>query len=161
MKLTFGEISKERTKRIFGVMLAFVTEQENGELHRFCPKGLQIITDAQRRQLFVKATLKQLADLTNCYGDLKNKNHPVLFVPWHVETALDHLNLTLGIFADLRKRRQGTKYWEFKLDLWYPLEDVSGNLGEFERGWIQAEANKVKKDSSPELKTSTVMGVVF
>lgn len=134
MKLSLGEIPRKRTKRVLSELLSLANSEEHVDVGSYCLGDAQVVKSGPK-QLTIKATLKQLSALISHFDRFYGENGPNLLNPWSVQEALEHLRLTLGIFSDIRQKRQGSKYWVFRLDLWFAIEDQSGNLEEFERVW--------------------------
>lgn len=143
MKLSLGEVPRKRTKRVLSDLLSLVNSEEHVDVRNYCLGDAQVVKSGPK-QLTIKATLKQLSALVSHFDSFYRENGPDLLNPWSVQEALEHLRLTLGIFSDIRQKRQGSKYWVFRLDLWYIIEDQFGNLEEFERVWESKKESAFK-----------------
>lgn len=144
MKLSLGEAPRKRTKRVLSDLLSLVNSEEHVDVHNDCLGGAQVVKSGPK-QLTIKATLRQLSVLISHFDRFYGEDSPDLQNSWSVQEALEHLRLTLGIFSDIRQKRQGSKYWVFRLDLWYFIEDLSGNLEEFERVWESKKESTLSK----------------
>ncbi|WP_261891874.1 tetratricopeptide repeat protein [Acaryochloris marina] len=152
MKLSFGEVPRKRTKRILRAILTFANGNKQVNSYRYCLSNIQIDRSGPK-QVTIKATLKQLVELVSYSDKLHVESSPDPLTQWSLQEALEHLRLTLGVFSDIRQKRQGSKYWVFRLDLWFVIEDQVGNLAEFDRKW-ERKKNLVssKKTSTPQLE---------
>jgi hypothetical protein len=157
MRLSYGNTPKTRTKQFLSILLTFAREDENGYLHQFSEADFQV-TKSGSKQLTIKATLKQLLSLVSHYD---NKYAEIASDPpsaWSLEEVLEHLKFTLGIFTDIRHKRQGSKQWFFRLDFWYKIEDQQANLEQFERRWSNY---KNQKSSERVVKSQTYRQIPF
>lgn len=144
MKLSLGEIPRTRAKRVLSALLSLANKKEHVEPHRKSFGDVKFVKSGQK-QLTIKTTLKQLAALVNYFDKLNGDGEAELLSQWSLKEALEHLRLTLGIFFDIRHKRQGSKEWVFRLDLWFAIEDQAGNLDEFDRKWeIKKELLRTK-----------------
>lgn len=134
MKLSLGEVPRIRTKRVLTVLLGFANRDVQDYIQSYCLRDIQIVKSGQR-QLTIKATLKQLVALVSYFNEFHGESNPDLLSQWSLQEALEHLRLTLEVFSDIRQKRQGSKYWIFRLDLWFAVEDQVGNLAAFDRKW--------------------------
>ena len=133
MKLTFGEIPKQRTKRTLKALLTFVNE-EYGHLNFCCHKDMEVFKSGSN-QLTIKATLKQLIDLVDDYEHKYEGSERNATKAWCLEEVLEHFRVTLNIYTDIRQKTKGSKYRIFRLDLWNVVEDELRNLEQFDRAW--------------------------
>lgn len=147
MKLSLGEIPRKRTKRVLSDLLSLANSEEHVAVRNYCLGDAQVVKSGPK-QLTIKATLRQLSALISHFDRFYEENCPDLLNPWSVQEALEHLRLTLGILSDIRQKRQGSKYWVFRLDLWYVLEDQSANLEEFERIWESKKKSALTKQAT-------------
>lgn len=147
MKLSLGEVPRKRTKRVLCALLSLANSEEHVGVSNGCLGDAQVVKSGPK-QMTIKATLKQLTQFINQFDGFYSENGPDLLDPWRVQEALEHLRLTLGIFSDIRQKRQGSKYWVFRLDLWYVTEDQSGNLEEFERVWKSKQESPLSKSAT-------------
>ncbi len=157
MRLSYGITPKARTKQFLNILLTFAREDENGYLHCCCQDDFQVIKSGSK-QLTIKATLKQLVMLASHYD---NKYGEIVSDPpsaWCFEEVFDHLKFTLGIFTDIRHKRQGSKEWVFRLDFWNEIEDQQANLEQFERKWANY---KNQKSSERAVKPQTYRQIPF
>lgn len=147
MKLSLGEVPRKRTKQILSVLLSFANGEKQYDFRKNCLEDIQIVKSGHK-QLTIKATLRQLSALVSNSLELPEEITTDHLNQWSIQEALEHLRLTLGVFSDIRQKRQGSKYWVFRLDLWYVIEDQIGNLAEFDRKW------ECKKNLVPSKPTS-------
>lgn len=161
MKLSLGEVPRKRTKRILSVLLSFANRDVQNYLHSYCLRDIQMVKSGQK-QLTIKATLKQLVALVNYFNKSQCESNPDLLNQWNLQEALEHLRLTLGVFSDIRQKRQGSKYWIFRLDLWFAIEDQVGNLAEFDCKW-ESKKKQVSSNttSKPQLRNQVPFQVLL
>lgn len=138
MRLTFGEISRQRTKRLLEALLAFGADLHAQELRRRLAKNAQVSLSPDRLQVRFRGTLENLADIVNFYETLVGKDESEVFLSHYVKLALEHLNQTIGVYEDKRRSTQGAKLWNFVVTFWYSLDDPQRNLERFEAAWAQA-----------------------
>jgi Effector-associated domain 4 len=141
MKKSFGSVPKTRLKRLFEALMAFAVEEKRGFLH--LKYGHQVILRHGQlpNQIYVRTSTSALAGLTNQYEALQDKGTNEPLVSWQVTETLKHLETTLGILADCRRKRQGATERYFKLELWYPLSEVRLNLAEVNRRWPKSRSS--------------------
>jgi hypothetical protein len=151
MKKSLGAVPKTRLKRIFEALMVFANEQKRGPLHLKYAHQLTLKYGQQPNQVFVRTSTAALAGLTNQYEDLQDKGINEPLVSWQVAETLEHLETTLGILVDCRRKRQGATERYFKLELWYPLSEVRLNLAEVNCRWPKSHSSASKQAPSPSL----------
>ena len=121
--------------------MAFAIEEKTDPLHL---KYAQLITLRYGKlptQISIRTSTSTLAGLTNLYEELQNKGICEPVVPWQVAEALKHLETTLGILVDCRKKRQGATERFFRLELWHLISEIQSNLEEINRKWPKPQSS--------------------
>jgi Effector-associated domain 4 len=148
MKKSLGTVPKTRLKRIFEALMVFANENKRGPLHLKHAHQVILRHGQQTNQISVRASIAALASLTNQYEALQDKGINEPLVSWQVAESLEHLETTLGILIDCRRKRQGATERYFKLELWYPLSEVRLNLAEVNCRWPTKSHSSVSKHTS-------------
>ncbi len=140
MKKSLGMVPKTRLKRVFEALLFFANEHKRGLLHLKYAHQLILRQGQQPNHVYVRTSTAALANLTNQYESLQDREINEPLVSWQVAETLEHLETTLGILVDCRRKRQGATERYFKLELWYPLSEVRLNLAEVNCRWPKSHA---------------------
>ena len=147
MKLSFGNISKQRTKRLFEMLHAFADDRYSKILRGNLSNQTKVSISSENLKITVKATLKELAEIINIYEAIAAKDYPELYLHQHVKQAIEHLDQTVNIFYDKRKSKQGAKLWHFTVSYWFPFDELHRNMTEFDIAWAQATTCNSNKSS--------------
>jgi tetratricopeptide (TPR) repeat protein len=151
MKKSLGAVPKTRLKRIFEALMVFANEKKRGPMHLKHAHQVTLKHGQQPNQVYVRTSTAALADLTNQYEALQDKGINEPLVSWQVAETLEHLETTLGILVDCRRKRQGATERYFKLELWYPLSEVRLNLAEVNCRWPKSHSSVSKQTSDLSL----------
>jgi hypothetical protein len=151
MKKSLGTVPKTRLKRIFEALMVFANEKKRGPLHLKYAHQVTLKPGQQTNQVSVRTSTAALAGLTNQYEALQDKEINEPLVSWQVAETLEHLETTLGILVDCRRKRQGATERYFKLELWYPLSEVRLNLAEVNCRWPKSHSSVSKQTSDLSL----------
>ncbi len=139
MKQSYGSVPHGRLRRIIEALVSFAEEGKNGFLHRQFSKQVTIRKGKMPNLIFVKTSPTSLAELTNAYEQQHLKDYLKRIESWHVTEALKHLETTLGILSDRRKKRQGSRLRHFSLQFWHVLSDTQSNFEEIALRWPTKE----------------------
>jgi Effector-associated domain 4 len=155
MKKSFGSVPKTRLKRLFEALLAFAVEEKRGILH--LKYGNQVILRYGQlsNQIYVRTSSSALAGLTNQYETFQKKGINEPLESWHVAETLKHLETTLGILIDCRRKRQGATERYFRLELWHPFSEIQFNLDEVNRRWPNSRSTFPNESSDLSLTPFT------
>jgi len=135
---TYGDAVKERAKRLFEALLAYVDDEfEDGD-----KLGI-VISQKSEHQIIVRTKLRILEELTD------KDSYQGKLTKEQVREALQRLESFLGILEDLREHERGSEDWHFKLTLWH--RDKQANLTKFEEEW---ENRRPLKSKATAPKTS-------
>ncbi|MGK7923317.1 MAG: tetratricopeptide repeat protein [Trichodesmium sp.] len=138
-----GPKTKERAKVLLEALLAFV----NQELTDLSDVEIEANWQGKDADLFVKTELKCLANLTEQY-----KNDGKKLTTEEIRDVLKQLEEFLQILEDIRKKKQGSKVWEFRLKLW--STDKERNLEFLDQEW---EKRKSKSSGEKETKSDATI----
>lgn len=134
MKQSYGKASKERVIRVLEAILATSVDLDHDIDCSGISKG-EIYFGKNKKEIFIKTTTKNLIELVWLYEKRKGIKENTRLKGWAIRDALKHLENTLKILQDLRKRRQGSSVIFIMLKMWHEPKHIQFNINKINECW--------------------------
>lgn len=144
MKMSYGAVPKARLKRVLEALLNYAVEEKNGPLHLKYRQLVHLRRGKQPNELYVRTSTAALQDLINQFEVFQDKDADQPFLRWQISEALKHLEITLGILVDCRRKTQGATDRSFRLHFWHPIIEIHLNLSEVNHRWPKSQPLAMK-----------------
>lgn len=134
MKQSYGKASKERVIRVLEAILATSVDLDH-DIDCSDISKEEIYIGKNKNEIFIKTTTKNLIELVWLYEKRKGIKENPRLKGWAIRDALKHLENTLEILQDLRKRRQGSSEIFIMLKMWHEPKHIQFNINKINECW--------------------------